>query len=49
MLAVSSDQPDKRQSGAKRRPDDKRAEESVGPERIKEGKEWGRRVDVMLG
>ena len=43
LLAVSGDQPDKGRSGQARW---EKAEESVGPERITEGKEWSHREDV---
>ena len=49
VLAVSGDQPDKGQSGAKRTGQVGKGGRKRGTRGVTEGKEWGRREDVTLG
>ena len=47
-MAVSGDQPDKGQSGAKRTCQVGKGGRKRGTRGVTDGKEWGRRVDVTL-
>ena len=47
-MAVSGDEPDKGPSGARRIGQVGKGGRKCGTKGVTEGKEWGRRVDVML-